>query len=383
MENSLRSTFFRIYGERPEVVASAPGRINIMGEHTDYTKGFVLPAAIHLRNYFLASKRKDRKICLWAENFQERTSFSLGNLASLEKTSWTNYVRGIFGVLERTGCSLSGVNAVCAGNIPLDAGLSSSAAFEMSILFGLNCLLQLDFPLKELARMGQKVENEFVGVQSGMMDQFASLFGKKGMAISLDCQSFEFDLIPLCLAENGLEFIVYDSQKRRGLVASEYNKRRVEAFLALKFLRELGYKSFREISSSQIESVKKHMDKTLFKRAKHITSENERVLKAVEALQLRDFELLGTLLFESHKSLREEYEVSCSELDLLYEIGKEFSGCLGARLTGAGFGGSGIALIRVESFREFKKALLVQARKRNFPEPRFYEIEAGNGAKLH
>ncbi|MEW5901625.1 MAG: galactokinase, partial [Acidobacteriota bacterium] len=359
--------FQEIFHTPPEVEASAPGRINVIGEHTDYNGGYVLPAAIHLRNHFLAARRDDRHVHLWAENFNQEETFDLEEIRPSEQKRWANYVKGIFWVLKEDGYGSGGVNAAVWGEVPLESGLSSSAALEVSVIKGLTDLFGISLPPERLAKLAQKAENDFVGVKCGLMDQFISVFGRKNQALLLDCETLEFALFPLDLEKAGLRIVVYDTRVRRKLASSDYNKRRQEAAEALKALHKEGARTYKEATLDTLEAARRKMGLVLFKRARHVISENGRVRKAVTALQAEDFAALGTLLLQSHESLRDDYEVSCPELDLLYEFGKEFPGCLGARLVGGGFGGSGIALLERECRREFEKKLQAEAGRRGFP----------------
>jgi len=382
IEKSLKALFEKICELTPEVLSSAPGRINIIGEHTDYNQGYVLPAAINLRIYFLVSKRDDERVFLWAENFKEEESFSLENISLSKQKRWANYIKGIFWVLKKEGFDLGGVNGLLWGDIPLEAGLSSSAALEISIINGLDELFRLNLDPEKKAFLAQKAENDFVGVKCGLMDQFISVFAQKNKAMYLDCETFRFDFIPLNLQKDELSIIVYDSRVRRELATSEYNQRRREAAEALRVLKKMGLPSFKKANLTTLEKMRKRMKEIAYKRAKHIVKENRRVKKAVRALREDNFILLGELLFLSHESLRDDYEVSCPELDLLCETGKNFPACLGARLTGAGFGGSGIALVKKAGMAAFKNKLLELAEKRGFNKPNIYEIEIGEGAKV-
>jgi len=235
IEKSLRASFEIIYGLLPEVLSSAPGRINIIGEHTDYNLGYVLPAAIDFRIYFLTAKRDDERVFLRAENFQEDDGFILKDILISEQKKWVNYVKGIFWVLEKEGFCLQGINGLLWGDIPFEAGLSSSAALEVSIINGLDELFRLNLEPEKKAFFAQKAENDFVGVKCGLMDQFISIFGQENRAMYLDCETLQFDLIPLNLKKANLSFLVYDSRMRRKLASSEYNQRRQEAAEALAF----------------------------------------------------------------------------------------------------------------------------------------------------
>lgn len=381
MVKSLPLVFEKIYNSKPEVLSSAPGRINLIGEHTDYNQGYVLPAAIHLRNYFLLSRRKDKTVSLWTENLKEKDEFSSEKISFSEKSKWVNYVRGVFWVLKNEGYEVSGINGVIQGDVPLDAGLSSSAALEVSIVQGLNSLFELGIESLEMVRIARRAENDFVGVKCGIMDQFISVYGQKSKAIFLDCETLGYEFVPLRMKKAGLRIIVYESGVRRELATSEYNLRRIESSCALEFLKKRGIQGFKKASLSLLEEKKSGMEEVLFRRARHVISENERVRRSVEALGKDNFRLLGELIFASHQSLKDDYEVSCPELDLLVEVARKFSGCFGARLTGAGFGGAGIALVKKERMAEFRKKLLEEADNRGFIKPEFYAVDIGEGVK--
>src|SRR4030065_1378988 len=232
------------------------------------------------------------------------------------------------------------------------------------------------------AKLAQRAENEFVGVKCGLMDQFISVFGRKDSALFLDCETLDYAYYPRNPEKAGLGILVHDTKVRRKLATSEYNRRRQEASQALEVLKIKGVRAYKGATTSLLESSRGEMDAVPYKRARHVITENERVRRAVEALQKDDFSGLGALLFQSHESLRDDYEVSCPELALLYDVGKEFPGCLGARLVGAGFGGSGIALLEKRAREGFRKRMLAEAEKRGFPGPEFHGIAIGQGAEL-
>lgn len=382
MDNPKVELFTQHFGTRPLLLASAPGRINIIGEHTDYNNGYVLPAAIHLRTHFLAAPRSDNKVRVWSVDFGQEETFSVDAMSPSEGRRWANYVRGIFWALNQEGHSLGGVDALIWGNVPLESGLSSSAALEVSVIKGLSSLFGIEIPGLVLAKLAQKAENDFVGVQCGLMDQFVSVFGEKDKALFLDCETLNFSLFPLRLEKAGLGILVYDTKVRRKLASSEYNRRRQEAGRALAVLRTKGVRSYKEASIEQLDRARSELGEIPFQRARHVITENERVQSAVEAIRRDDFTALGELLFRSHSSLRDDYEVSCPELDLLHDIGRAFAGCLGARLVGAGFGGSGIALLEKRVTGDFQKRLMDQAQGRGFPRPEFHEISIGEGADV-
>jgi galactokinase len=382
MKEELVRSFRKKFGSPPEVLASAPGRINLIGEHTDYNLGYVLPAAIHLHITFLASQRKDNIVRIWAHNFNQEKSFSLQKDMESRHGGWIDYVKGVFWALDRWGASLRGIDAFVWGNIPLESGLSSSAAFEVSMVKALDSLFELGLSPMVMAKLAQQAENDYVGVKCGLMDQFVSVFGKKDMAVFLDCEKLSFDYVPMHLKKEGLGILVYDTRVPRDLASSEYNTRREEAAGALARLRESGVQTYKELTLSFLEEKKDELGEIFFRRARHVVTENSRVKRAVNALQDDDFDELGRLLFQSHESLRDDYQVSCPELDLLYEWAKQSPSCLGARLTGAGFGGSGIALVREKNLPSFKKQVSNEAQKRGFVTPTWYEVEIGEGARV-
>jgi len=382
MDGSKENIFLRIFHSPAELLSSAPGRINLIGEHTDYNNGYVLPAAIHLRTCFLAAARPDNEVRVWADDFREEETFDLEAIAPSEERRWANYVKGIFWVLKEEGYRLGGINAMIWGQVPLESGLSSSAALEVSVIKGVCALQDIDLPALKMAKLAQRAENDFVGVKCGLMDQFISVFGRKDSALFLDCETLDYAYYPLNLEKAGLGILVHDTKVRRKLASSEYNKRRQEAAQALEVLKIKGARSYKDATTELLESARDEMDAVPYKRARHVITENERVRRAVEALQKDDFAGLGALLLQSHESLRDDYEVSCPELDLLHDVGKEFPGCLGARLVGAGFGGSGIALLEKRAGGEFRKRLLAETEKRGFPRPEFHEIAIGQGAEV-
>jgi galactokinase len=386
MKNSIGETsrrFFDLYNKKPDVISLAPGRINIIGEHTDYNLGFVMPAAIDRNIQFLAKRRNDNRISVWAEHFQESEIFFTHDIQAPQTKKWVNYVKGIFWVLKKEGYHLGGVDAIISGNIPLESGLSSSAALEVSVLNALNKLFHLSLSKVQIAMLSQKAENDYVGVNCGLMDQFISVFGRKNEALFLDCESLFFEHVPLPLKEHGLNIIVYDSRIRRELSASDYNKRRIESAAALKILKTSGVNNFKNVKEGLLEDKKGEMGDILFRRARHVITENQRVKEAVMVLETGDFQKLGEILFRSHLSLRDDYEVSCPELDLLYTVGKQFGGCLGARMTGAGFGGSGIALVKETQTEAFINKMKKESEHRHFTSPVFFKVEIGEGGEVH
>jgi galactokinase len=354
------------FHEEPALVASAPGRVNLIGEHTDYNGGFVLPCAIS-RRVAVAIGPGGAK--LYSADFQEDRS-----LSAKKKGSWADYPSGVVWALQERGCAVPAFQGAFAGDVPLGSGLSSSAAIEAATALALDGFLHLDISRKDLAALCQRAENDFVGVNSGIMDQYASLLCKEGMAILIDCRSLEAKQVPLDLAGAGLTLLVCDTQISRKLGNTGYNARRQTSERAA---HTLGVKQLRD---AQVQDLDRLSGEEL-KRARHVVTENERVLEAVEALRRHDFASFGQLMYESHHSMRNDYEISTPELDTFVELAAQ-SGALGARLTGAGFGGCAIALIKQEDADELKPTVEQNFAERGFKEPIFYVFRPAAGAEV-
>lgn len=332
-QEDLQEEFKKIFAASPEYVTRAPGRVNLIGEHTDYNEGLVLPMAIDRTISIAARRRNDRTVRMLALDFDSaRSEFSLDDIQPNPICAWSNYVRCVARML---GPNLAGVDMLIHGNVPIGSGLSSSAALEVCAAVTFRKLNELKIGNLELARICQRAENEFVGVHSGIMDQFVSLFAREDHALLLDCRDMSYEQVAL---PRGGAIVVCDTKKRRSLVDSEYNTRRTECVNAVKLL---GLRSLREAALTDL----KRLSGVLERRARHVVTENERVKRAVVACQASDLAALGQLLNESHASLRDDYEVSCAELDAMVEVAQKQVGCYGARLTGAGFGGCTVNLV--------------------------------------
>ena len=360
----------RAYGERfgdePDLVASAPGRINLIGEHTDYNGGFVLPCAVDCRVAVAIRRGGDE---LYSTTFDETRPMSRE-----KDSSWADYPRGVAWAIGEEGGVIGDFRAAFAGDVPLGSGLSSSAAIEAATALALDALFELGMDRKELAVLCQRAENEFVGIQSGIMDQYASLLCKEGAALLVDCRSLEAENVPLDLEKAGLALLVCDTRIERGLADTGYNDRRAACERAA---RALGVDKLRDAREEDLERLSGEE----LKRARHIVSENARVLEAVGALRSEDFRELGRLMYASHSSMRDDFEISTPELDTFVELAQE-SGALGARLTGAGFGGCAIALLPTEGADALARASRVTFTERGFGEPAFYEFVPAAGAEV-
>ncbi len=342
--DKLRKQFIDIYGEEPRLFRS-PGRINIIGEHTDYNDGFVLPAAINQAAYVAATPRNDQQIRLYSVSFNEHFSCTTDTLER-RGGAWTDYVLGVADQLLKKNYPIAGFNLLIDGDIVIGAGLSSSAAVECCVLYALDDLFQLGLEKMELATLSQMAEHEFAGVKCGIMDQFASVFGKTEHAVKLDCRSLAFEYIPLDLKEYTI--LLLNSNVKHSLADSEYNTRRLQCEQGVQWVaaEEPDIRSMRDVTLQQLNAYVQPKDELIYRRCKYVIEENERLLQACSDLSGGNMEGLGRQLFGSHRGLSEDYEVSCPELDWLVNFVKNKPAVMGARMMGGGFGGCTINLVR-------------------------------------
>ncbi len=372
---TLIDKFARCFASAPDVIVRAPGRVNLIGEHTDYNQGFVLPMAIDCDVRIAAHARSDRAVRLYSVDFDQCDTFDLSDVSRLDTGStWANYVRGVADVLQREGYALRGLDAVIEGNVPIGAGLSSSAALELASVTAFRLLNGLLVSPVHAALLCQRAESEFVGVRCGIMDQFISSLGRAGHALLIDCRSLEHSLVPLL---PDATVVVVDSAVCRGLIESAYNERRAQCEEAA---RRLGVPALRDLSVHELATCLDGLPPAVARRSQHVVSENQRVLDSVAALRSGDTTALGALLNASHASLRDLFEVSTPELDTLVGIEQSAPGCLGARLTGAGFGGCTVALVWNHAVEAFKEAVRTEYQARTGNAPRFYVCKAADGA---
>jgi galactokinase len=364
IEDRAAQAYSDRFGGAPEVVASAPGRINLIGEHTDYNGGFVLPCAVERRVAIAAGHGWNE---LYSADFDEVRPMGRG-----KDSSWADYPRGVAWAMGEAGYESGAFRAAFAGDVPQGAGLSSSAAIEAATALALDALFGLGVDRKDLAVLCQRAENEFVGVNSGIMDQYASLLCKRGAALLVDCRSLEAKSVPLDLRSAGLALLVCDTRVERGLADTGYNDRRAACERAA---RALGVEQLRDVREEDLGRLSGEE----LERARHIVTENARVLEAVEALRGGDFRELGRLMYASHASMRDDFEISTPELDLFVELAEE-AGAPGARLTGAGFGGCAIAL--VSDTDALSRMVRQEFARRGFEEPVFYEFRPASGAEV-
>lgn len=365
----------------------APGRVNLIGGHTDYNDGFVLPVAIDRSLYVAARKRRDDQVRIRSLDYDQEFTLFLSELSYVDEVEWINYVQGVLKYLReevanRPGRgSLGGAELVITGDVPQGAGLSSSAALEVGIAHAFNALYNLDVPKTRLAQICQRAENEFVGVNCGIMDQFIAVLGEEQRALFLDCRSLEYDLLPF--AREDVRIVVVNSNVQHSLVDSAYNQRLQECQRGVDFFQEKldkEVRKLRDVTLPEFNAHKADLSPTVRKRCQHVISENKRVLTAREALAADDFAILGQLLKASHASLRDFYEVSSAELDLLIELALEVDGVFGARMTGAGFGGSTVNLVAREQVDAFTAAVGSRYEEETGIEPEIFVLEVGPGS---
>ena len=373
--SSIEEKFLETFGEQPDLVAAAPGRVNLIGEHIDYSEGFVLPFAIKDRTLVAARERDDSIVRVAsAQRRNKIISVDINEVKPGLKGEWERYA---LGVLWSMGVK-SGVDLLIDGHVPLGAGLSSSAALECSVATAMNHLFDMGFSLEELARLTQKAENQYVGVPCGIMDQSVSLMATNGFALLLDCRDLSTRNIPFDVASHGLELLIIDTQAHHALTDGGYAERRAscESVAA-----KLGVKSMRELTIEQLDSSRDKLSESEYIRARHAVTEMKRVLDCVEALASEDFTQVGQLLNQSHNSLRDDYTVSCPELDTAVEASLA-AGALGARMVGGGFGGSAIALIQASKTSQTISAVEKAFADKKFKAPRFFTSLPSQGAEL-
>lgn len=372
--------FSSLYPGDPLLVRS-PGRINIIGEHTDYNEGFVLPAAIHQSAFLAISARQDDEIHLFSTEFSGGYS---GTLKSIQPSplSWPNYILGVADQLVKRGYVIKGFNAVLEGKVPIGAGLSSSASIECATVFALNELFHLAIDRMEMVKIAQKAEHIFTGVMCGIMDQFASMFGKKNHAIKLDCRSLEYEYIPLKL--DGIKIVLFNTNVKHALSSSEYNNRRIQCQQGVSWISEhiKNVHSLRDVTFDMLEKYVAPKDQLVNKRCRFVVAENERLLSGCEDLIKGNLASLGKKMFETHFGLSKDYEVSCKELDILVDLVKDNTAVLGARMMGGGFGGCTINFIKEEAIEKLVQMVKEKYKAHTGMDLTVYLAEIENGTEL-
>jgi galactokinase len=366
------------YGAAPRLYR-APGRVNLIGEHTDYNDGFAMPAAIEFYCWVAISPREDRKLSIYSEEFSSSAEADLSSVASPPAKSWSDYPIGVALQLEQAGYSLRGANMLIESEVPIGAGLSSSAALEVATALALVEQSGFSPDRVQLARLCQRAENEFVGARVGIMDQFISLHGQKDHALLLDCRALSFESLVI---PDSVKLVISNTMVKHELASGEYNRRRADCEEAVRRLAVVlpRIRALRDVSLEQLEQHRNALSEVTYKRALHIVTENARVLDAAEALRTGDIGRFGKRMAESHRSLRDLYEVSCWELDLMVDLAYQQKGVYGARMTGGGFGGATINLVDARYAGEFKEKMAKSYQKETGHVPQIYICKPAEGA---
>jgi galactokinase len=367
--------FVKRFGQPPRWVIRAPGRVNLIGEHTDYNDGFVCPLAIDRAVWIALRPRDDRRISVYSVDYDETREFSLDDLKN-EKAGWIEYLKGTAWALQDAGLRLSGWEGVMQGDVPLGAGLSSSAAVEMATAQALAAVGNLDWNPAKMAKLGQRAENKWVGVNCGIMDQLISAAGRANHALLIDCRTLDTQPVPF---PPGTAVVVLDTSTRRGLVDSAYNERRSQCEAAAKYF---GVSMLRDVTMQQFQAKAGELSDVTRRRALHVISENDRTVHAAEAMRRGDAVETGRLMNESHRSLRDDFEVSSDALNAMVECALAHPACYGARMTGAGFGGCAMALVRADAAQDFVAKTAAAYEKKTGHKPAVYVCQATNGAEV-
>lgn len=375
LKERITAAFVNRFHEVPTYIVRAPGRVNLIGEHTDYNEGFVLPMAINRAIWIALRTRHDRQVALYSLDFDQEDSFFLDEFQHTG-SGWVEYLKGIAWALREAGYGIQGWEGIIAGDIPQGAGLSSSAAVEIAAARAFAVVSDISWDPKAMAKIGHKAENDWVGIKCGIMDQMISAAGKAGCALLIDCRTLETQLTPL---PTDTSIVVLDTATRRELVDSVYNERRAQCETAARFF---DVPALRDLSLEKFELRAEHINPMIRRRARHVITENLRTLQAAEAMIKADAVKLGQLFNASHSSLKDDFNVSSQELDLIVELARGQSGCFRARMTGAGFGGCGVALVKVESADALKSNISKAYRQKTGCKPDIYICSATNGAEL-
>ncbi len=379
MRELVRQFFINKYQKEP-LIFQSPGRVNLIGEHTDYNNGFVLPATIDKYTYLAVSPNTSGDYVFYAYDLKEEYVTSLNEINPSE-VAWANYLLGVIKQFVKSGNYVPGFNCVFGGEVPVGAGMSSSASIECGLAYAINHIFNFGLKTIELTLFAQKAEHDYVGVQCGIMDQFAVMHGKKNQVIRLDCRSLEFRYFPLTMKDH--ELVLVNTGVKHSLASSEYNKRREECLEGVSILQKFdeSIKSLRDVTIDFIKQHKHELPAVVFNRCSYVIEENTRVQKACEQLEAGDLISFGQFMYGSHEGLRDKYEVSCIELDALVEIAKSVDGVLGARMMGGGFGGCTINLVNKTQVETFKQTVLQKYKTPEGKEPEIYGVIIEDGTK--
>ena len=357
----------------------APGRVNLIGEHTDYNEGFVMPAAIGFYSWVAVSRRRDNILEIYSEHLDEKVILHLDALAGPPRAHWSDYIRGVAAVLQEAGHKLSGANLAIHGEVPLGAGLSSSASLEVATAFALAFVSEVELPRLGLVKLCQAAEHKYVGTRCGIMDQFVACFGVSGHALMLDCRSLDYELLAI---PTDHRLVVCNSLVRHELASGEYNRRRADCETGVKLLQAHlpGVLALRDVSIEDLEMYGHLLPEQVYRRCRHVITENQRVQEAAKALRSGDVVRFGQLMYQSHNSLRDDFEVSCRELDWLVEMASSTNGVYGARMTGGGFGGCTVNLVRADRVSAFNLHIAKSYQQKSGIDPDIYVCEPAQGA---
>ncbi|HJO95837.1 MAG TPA: galactokinase [Victivallales bacterium] len=383
-KSTISNKFANLYNAEPEVIASAPGRIEVLGNHTDYNEGYVLSAATDLYTIFAVKKNDSIISKITSFDIDKAAEFKMDELDKKTPGLWSDYIKGVAFELSKIAQSsgLQGFDAGLTSEVPLSAGMSSSAALEISTCFALGKLYGIELEPEEWAKLGQRVENNYMGLKSGLLDQFSSVYGKKDKLILCDFRSVE--VLKTVKFPSDYEFVIVNSMIEHNLVDSDYNARRESCERAVCGIKKIfpKIKALRDVSIDMLHKAKDSVDLIDFKRALHIVSENTLVQNSIAALEKGDIELFGSYLYESHKSSKENFENSCPELDYLIELSKNIPGCAGARLSGGGFGGISIHLVKRDMADQYKERIATAFKLQTGVDPQTFVCGVGDGAHL-
>lgn len=388
MKLDLFSSYEYRFGASPEVLISAPGRINIIGEHTDYNGGLVMPAAVDRAMTFLMRRNSTPCVRIYSAQMKEEVRFDMHNL-DREQHSWSNYLKGIVSILHMEGYSLSGVDCLIDSDIPIGSGLSSSSALEMGWILGLDHLYGLGLDRWQMIDISQRSNHNYLGIKGGFMDQFACLYGKSGHAMLLDCADRSFDYIDVDLNPKGYTYVLINSNVKHDHLTSGYNDRTVVCGQILDALNRHEKSVDREIITymsdltiQHLMWIDKHIDPKLSAYAHYVIQENQRVIQLSKAMHRRDIDIVGRLLYASHEGLRSQYRVSCAELDILVNLASQMNGVAGARMMGGGFGGCTINLIRQENAKEVSERIISEYYSMSGIHADIIHVSLSDGAKI-
>ena len=369
----------------PEIIGPprlfrAPGRVNLIGEHTDYNDGFVMPVAIDFFTQIILFPLDARTLEFYSDNFKEKVLLDFDNLPKSRSSHWSDYVVGVALTLIREGHELRGARLMIASDVPIGSGLSSSAALEVATAYALAMTSDLKIERVELAKLCRRAENEFVGARVGIMDQFVSFFGETDKALLLDCRSLEFENLPV---PSPAQLVICNTMVKHDLASGAYNERRRQCEEGVEWLRTVlpNVTALRDVTSQQLEEHRKEMREVIYRRCRHVVTENERVIAGASALKEGEVAKFGELMNESHQSLRDDYEVSCAELDLMVELAQKTEGVYGSRMTGGGFGGCTVNLVRRDKVEEFQSKVVAGYKEATGLTPEIYVCKAVNGAE--